>query len=32
MIKALLALNGSDSTFWDGFMWVYTSTTVWIPN
>jgi len=29
--SAFLALNGSDSTFWDGFMWVYTSTTVWIP-
>ena len=28
---AFLALNGSDSTFWDGFMWVYTSTIVWIP-
>ncbi|MBP1593312.1 MAG: putative rane-associated phospholipid phosphatase [Bacteroidetes bacterium] len=29
--SAFLALNGSDSTFWDGFMWVYTSTVVWIP-
>lgn len=27
----LLALNGSDSTFWDGFMWIYTSTIIWIP-
>jgi undecaprenyl-diphosphatase len=29
--SAFLALNGSDSTFWDGFMWVYTSTIVWVP-
>ncbi|WP_353333707.1 phosphatase PAP2 family protein [Bacteroides sedimenti] len=29
--EALLALNGSNSTFWDGFMWVYTSTIIWIP-
>lgn len=29
--EILLALNGSDSTFWDGFMWVYTSTVIWIP-
>lgn len=29
--EAFLALNGSDSTFWDGFMWVYTSTLIWIP-
>ena len=27
----LLQLNGSDSLFWDGFMWVATSTTTWIP-
>lgn len=26
-----LALNGSSSTFWDGFMWTYTSTIIWIP-
>lgn len=26
-----LALNGSNSTFWDGFMWIYTSTIIWIP-
>lgn len=29
--EAFLALNGSNSAFWDGFMWVYTSTVVWIP-
>lgn len=29
--ELLLALNGSDSLFWDGFMWVATSTVVWIP-
>lgn len=27
----LLKLNGSDSLFWDGFMWVGTSTYIWIP-
>lgn len=27
----LLKLNGSDSLFWDGFMWVATSTYIWIP-
>ena len=27
----LLSLNGSDSLFWDGFMWVATSTIVWVP-
>ena len=27
----LLALNGSDSLFWDGCMTVYTTTVVWIP-
>lgn len=27
----LLALNGSDSLFWDGFMWVYTGIITWIP-
>lgn len=26
----LLELNGSNSLFWDGFMWVVTSTTTWI--
>lgn len=29
--QALLTLNGSDSIFWDGFMWIYTSTIIWIP-
>ena len=27
----LLALNGSDSLFWDGCFTVYTTTIVWIP-
>lgn len=27
----LLALNGSDSLFWDGFMWTVTKTATWIP-
>ena len=29
--ELLLHLNGSDSLFWDGFMWVATSTYIWIP-
>jgi len=29
--ELLLKLNGSDSLFWDGFMWIATSTTTWIP-
>lgn len=29
--QAFLVLNGSDSLFWDGFMWIFTSTVVWIP-
>lgn len=29
--ELLLSLNGSDSLFWDGFMWVATSTVVWLP-
>ena len=29
--RMLLALNGSDSLFWDGVMHVYTTTIVWIP-
>jgi len=29
--EVFLALNGSNSTFWDGFMWVYTNTLTWIP-
>lgn len=27
----LLELNGSHSLFWDGFMWIVTSTSTWIP-
>ena len=27
----LLQLNGSNSLFWDGFMWTVTSTLTWIP-
>lgn len=27
----LLALNGSDSIFWDGCMKIYTTMVVWIP-
>lgn len=27
----LLSLNGSDSLFWDGFMWTVTDTRTWIP-
>lgn len=27
----LLYWNGSESLFWDGVMWVITSTQVWIP-
>ena len=29
--QLLLAMNGSDSLFWDGVMHVYTTTVVWIP-
>ena len=29
--ELLLKWNGSDSLFWDGFMWVATSTAIWIP-
>lgn len=29
--KVFLVLNGSDSLFWDGFMWIFTSTVIWIP-
>ena len=29
--QLLLAWNGSDSLFWDGFMWTATSTATWIP-
>lgn len=27
----LLKLNGSDSLFWDGFMYIVTKTKTWIP-
>ena len=27
----LLSLNGSDSLFWNGFMWTVTDTKTWIP-
>lgn len=29
--EVLLALNGSHSLFWDGFMWTVTKTLTWIP-
>lgn len=29
--ELLLDWNGSDSLFWDGFIWVATSTLIWIP-
>ncbi len=29
--QLLLAMNGSDSLFWDGVMQVYTTTIIWIP-
>ena len=29
--ELLLKWNGSDSLFWDGFMWVTTGTYIWIP-
>ena len=29
--ELLLKMNGSNSLFWDGFMWVATSTYIWIP-
>lgn len=29
--ELLLNLNGSQSLFWDGFMWVATSTIVYVP-
>lgn len=29
--ELLLRMNGSDSLFWDGFMWIATSTYIWIP-
>ena len=27
----LMKLNGSDSLFWDGFMYIVTDTKTWIP-
>ena len=27
----LLRLNDGHTLFWDGFMWVCTSTVIWIP-
>lgn len=27
----LMKLNGSDSIFWDGFMYIVTSTKTWLP-
>ncbi len=29
--ELFLRLNGSESLFWDGFMWLATATWVWIP-
>lgn len=29
--QVLLALNGSDSIFWDNFMWTYTGRLIWVP-
>ena len=29
--QLLLKLNGSDSLFWDGFMWIATNMRTWIP-
>lgn len=29
--ELLLKLNGSDSLFWDGFMWLSTKLYTWIP-
>ena len=29
--ELLLKLNGSDSLFWDGFMWLSTNMVTWIP-
>lgn len=28
--ELLLSLNGSNSLFWDGFMWTVTDTRTWI--
>lgn len=29
--EALLALNGSNSVYWDAVMWIVTQTVTWIP-
>ncbi|MEG2149667.1 MAG: phospholipid phosphatase, partial [Bacteroidaceae bacterium] len=29
--EVTLYLNGSNSLFWDGFLWIFTSTVIWIP-
>ena len=29
--ELLLKLNGNDSLFWDGFMWISTNMLTWIP-
>lgn len=29
--EVLLALNGHNTLFWDGFMWTVTKTLTWIP-
>ena len=29
--QLMLSIQGSDSLFWDGFMWIATTTVVWIP-
>ncbi|MDH6343659.1 undecaprenyl-diphosphatase [Parabacteroides sp. PFB2-12] len=29
--ELFLALNGSNSTFWDHFMWLYSGKIVWLP-
>ncbi len=29
--SAFLYLNGSDSAYWDNFMWIVTKTQTWIP-
>lgn len=29
--NVFIAINGSDSIFWDNFMWTYTGILTWIP-
>lgn len=29
--EVFLNLNGGKSLFWDGFMWIFTTTLIWIP-